>query len=215
MISDGFWGWQRRSAKRLLVIASLLPVVLSCGVLAAVSQGFFPGGAFYPDNLKLDAFKAKWYSEQLTALEEPPLFKAKQDPGVQSYRFLWLRTFHHPVAVRVVIHPDGAGTVTAKMADGAGGYKPGKLLVDKTELLPPNKVKKLIEKIAQLSYWALPTRDPEPPGLDGAQWVVEGIDHGKYHLVDRWTPKKGAVRELGLYFLRDVASLDLKNEPIY
>jgi hypothetical protein len=207
--------WQRRSGRRQPLIAFLFLAILPCSVLAAVSQGFFPSGLFYPDNPKLDAFVVKWYSEQLTALEEPSLFEAKQDPTLQSYRFLWLRTFHRPVAVRVLIHPDGSGKVITKMADGSGGYKPGKLLVDKAETLPPDRMKKLLEKVEQLSYWTLPARDPKPPGFDGARWIVEGVDHGKYHLVDRWSPTKGPVRELGLYFLRDSARLSLKDEEIY
>lgn len=194
----------------------LLLLTLSCfATMRAADEKFFPTGAFYQDNPKLDSFVAKWYSEQLTALEEPSLFEAKRDLTVQSYRFLWLRTFHHPVAVRVLIHPDGSGTVVTKIADGAGGFKPGRLIVNKTESLPPDRVKNLAEKIQRLGYWTLPVRDAKGPGEDGAQWVFEGIERGRYHLVDRWSPRNGPVRELGLYFLRDLSQLDLKGEEIY
>jgi hypothetical protein len=47
------------------------------------------------------------------------------------------------------------------------------------------------------------------------QWVIEGIDHGKYRLLDRWSPENGPVRELGLYFLRDLAHLRLNADEIY
>ncbi len=44
---------------------------------------------------------------------------------------------------------------------------------------------------------------------------MEGSYNGEYRLVDRWSPQNGPVRELGLYFLRDLARLELKSEPIY
>jgi hypothetical protein len=185
------------------------------GTIFAVGQSFFPVGAFYPGDRKLDAFVANWYSGQLTALQEPSLFEMKQDSDLQSYRFLWLRTFHHPISVRVLIHKDGSGVIVTKVADGAGGYKPGKLIVNKTESLTPEGVKNLVDKIKQLSFWTLQERDNSSIGADGAQWIVEGVDQGKYRLVDRWSPQKDPVRELGLYFLRDLSGLDMKAEEIY
>jgi hypothetical protein len=195
-----------------------IPLLLCLGLIVAplaAGQSFFPHALFQPDNPGADAFKAKWYTEQLKALGEPSLFEAKQDSSVQTYRFLWLRSFHRPVAVRVQMHADGSATVLTKMANGAGGYKPGRLFVDKTELAPGDKVKKLTDKIQSLRYWSLPERDPKRQGTDGAQWIIEGVDHGSYRLVDRWSPDNGPVRELGLYFLHQLSGLDLKKEPIY
>ena len=101
------------------------------------------------------------------------------------------------------------------MLDGAGRYKPGKLVINKTEPLSPERVKDLREKIDRLGYWTLPMRDPNLAGFDGAQWVIEGIDHGTYHLIDRWSPEHGPVRELGLYFIRKLSGSYLKAEKIY
>lgn len=198
-----------------LQFAAALLVSAFFSSIPAIAQSFFPAGSFDPDNVRHDSFMAGWYSTQLTALQESSLLEAKNDPSAQIYRFLWLRSFHRPVAIRVEVHPDGAATVVTKIADGAGGYMPGKLSVDKTEQVPAMETNAFLGKIGELKYWTLPERDPERPGLDGAQWVIEGIDHGKYRVVDRWTPKNGAVRELGLYFLRKLSKLDLKNEPIY
>ena len=201
--------------RRLQPVNVPLLAILLFSTMAATGQAFFPAGAFYADNLKLDAAKAKWYSEQLTALQEPSLFEAKQDSTVQSYRFLWLRSFHHPVAIRVLIYADGSGVVVTKMADGSGGNKPGKLILNKTEPLSPDAAKIFTQRIHQLNYWTLPMRDTNPSGTDGAQWVIEGIDHGTYHLVDRWSPNDGPVRKLGLYFLHDLSGSYLKNEEVY
>jgi len=212
MDGNGFSGRRRRGNIRRKPVTVLFLMICCFITLSVAGQSFFPPGVFHPDNAKLDSFVARWYSDQLTVLEEPSLFKAKQDSSVQSYRFLWLRTFHRPVSVRVLMHPDGSATLVTKVADG---YKPGKLIVNKTESLPPDKVKNFMENLQRLKYWTLPERDTEGSGFDGAQWVVEGVDHGNYRLLDRWSPKNGPVHELGLYFLRNLSKLDLKDEPIY
>jgi hypothetical protein len=202
--------------RRSELITSLLPAIFLFGTMAAAGQNFFPAGVFFPDNLKLDSFKARWYSEQLTVLDEPSLlFEAKQDSTAQSYRFLWLRSFHRPIAVRVLIHSDGSGMLITKMLDGSRAHKSGKLVINKTESLSPDRVKNLREEIDRLGFWTLQVRDPNTAGRDGAQWVIEGIDRGTYHLIDRRSPEKGPVRELGLYFIRELSGSYLKAEEIY
>src|SRR5262245_46652627 len=44
-------------------------------------------------------FRSDWYSRHLRAMNEVALpFLVNDD---ESYRFLWLRTFHHPVAIHL------------------------------------------------------------------------------------------------------------------
>ncbi len=49
-----------------------------------------------------------------------------------------------------------------------------------------------------LGFWILPTSNQSTPGLDGAQWILEGVNVGKYHVVNRWSPKDGQSRQLML-----------------
>ena len=49
-------------------------------------------------------------------------------------------------------------------------------------------------------------------GLDGAQWIIEGLLNGNYHIVDRWSPEEGSIRAIGLHFLK---LSDLKVDEIY
>jgi hypothetical protein len=159
---------QRRLNTRRLPMLPLLLTILVLRTSAGSGQNFFPPGVFHPDNLKVDSFVAKWYGEQLTALEEPSLFEARQDSTVQSYRFLWLRTFNHPIAIRVVIQPDGTGTLITKMANGAGGYKPGNVILNSTESLPREKGEGVLDKIRRVEYWTLSGHDANTNGRDGA-----------------------------------------------
>src|SRR5215469_6577927 len=91
---------------------------------------------YFPDGVFQDAsetgwfrgFKERWYAKHLRSMSEPSLSEASKDATVIVYRFLWLRTFHHPIAVRLTIHPDGTGTLNANETDGHGGYEAGKVV---------------------------------------------------------------------------------------
>ncbi len=64
-----------------------------------------------------------------------------------------------------------------------------------------------------MRFWQLPTEETAGViGMDGARWIVEGVKAGRYHLVDRWSPKDGAVREFGLLL---VGLSEIDSEPIY
>ena len=50
---------------------------------------------------------------------------------------------------------------------------------------------------------ALPEPQENIVNLDGAQWIVEGVKNGQYHVVDRWSPDApDPVRAIGLLALR-------------
>jgi hypothetical protein len=34
--------------------------------------------------------------------------------------------------------------------------------------------------------------------VDGAQWIVEGLDGSVYHVVDRWSPRDCDIYEIGV-----------------
>jgi len=159
-------------------------------------------------------FEAKWYSGQLSAAQEPSLYEAAQGNRQSigsTVRFTWLRTFHSPVMVRV----EGLGSTSprliAKQLSGAGGYAPG--LVNKRieRNLSPAEANALK---AVLSSTRVFESVPAECGLgtDGAQWIVESVDGTGYHFVNRWTPERGGVRELGMAMLK---LTDWQFEDIY
>ena len=51
-------------------------------------------------------------------------------------------------------------------------------------------------------------------GIDGAAWLVEARVGRRYHVVDRWSPRPGAFRSLGLTFMR-IAGLPTEGEDVY
>jgi hypothetical protein len=143
---------------------------------------------------------AGWYGKHLRAMEEKSLLDIS-DKNVEVYRFLWLRSFHHPVFVRVERKGDSIN-LFSKELDGAGGYEPGKILQINNRSLSEDKWCEFINLIEKAEFWKLPTYQTEEMGNDGAQWILEGVKDNRYHIVDRWTPGKGNYREVGLFLLK-------------
>jgi hypothetical protein len=170
------------------------------------------------ESAKLDDFKTQWYSKFLNAMHEPSLWEMSKTPKTQTYRFLWLRSFHHPVSVRLDVNPDGTGLVTTKISRGQGGYQPGRLMTNRTEKLDRERTSWMLDRIEELKFWTLATNPPpdsDGVGTDGAQWIFEGVKDGAYHVVDRWSPDKGEVHSLGIMMLLDLAKLKLLYQEVY
>ncbi len=187
--------------------------LLLAGAGELPAQQYFPPGVLGTTPQEHD-FKASWYAKQLKALHEPSLWELSQDPMAEAYRFLWLRTLDHPIAVRLVLRASGSGRMHFRMTSGQGGYEPGRIIRYGVSWLTKAKTQSLLEALAAADFWNLPTLagvNETPPGpdgtvrigLDGAQWIVEGVKNGQYHIVDRWSPETGdPVRAIGMLSLK-------------
>jgi hypothetical protein len=175
---------------------------------------YFPSGSL-DDSPRGDQFVYEWYSKQLKALDEPSLWALSKTQKEQSYRFLWLRTFHHPIAIRVDLNADGTSRLTTKMASGAGGYDPGHLLQNDTSILTKEHTDLFLGKIQENKFWELAPLDKSRMGLDGAEWIIEGVKDGNYRVVDRWSPDEGPVRVIGLYMLKELAKVKILAKETY
>jgi hypothetical protein len=102
---------------RSVLALCLWSAVCTCCV---AQENYFPAKAFGKGQWAES--EASIYSFILKKLEEPPLFTKAQNPSVEAYRFLWLRTFHNPIAVRMEVQPDGSSILTIKVADGHAGF---------------------------------------------------------------------------------------------
>ncbi len=182
----------------------ILLVALILGSFTIAQVKYFP-----PD------FPAKWYAKHLGALKEPSLWESSKMQKTQSYRFLWLRTFHHPIAIRIDVNIDGTSSLTTKMTSGAGGYDPGRLIQNETHILSREQTNWLLGQIEGHNFWKLPSIQETPGGADGAQWIIEGVRDGTYHVVDRWSPKDGQIRALGLFMVSELAKMKFAANEVY
>jgi hypothetical protein len=133
----------------------------------------------------ISSFENEWYSGQLEAMNEPIIYKNKVNKEV--YRFTWLRSFHHPVAIRIE-HFKNNYCIYWKLNSGSGGGKPGKLILNKKRIIDKNNWDTFISKLNASGFWMMSTNESDQTGMDGAQWILEGKAIKRYHLTVRWTP---------------------------
>ncbi len=188
-------------------------VVLWATLTMFAQDNYFPKGSLSSYD-RADIARARWYSAQLRALDELSLLEEGKNASLQSYRFVWLRTFHHPVTVRLDIMADGTGKLTTKIANGAGGYEPGKLIESRSRSLTQEQTNKFLGQVKDAGFWELPSYE-ETSGFDGSRWIIEGVKDGKYHVVDRWTPGKGPVHDLGVTLAFTLAELKIPKHELY
>ena len=160
----------------------------------------------------LDEGRREWYSKHLAAMADPLL---PAGPG-ETYRFLWLRTFDHPVAVRVTCIEKGC-VLTAVRTNGQGGYEAGSVVERKTRTMSDAEVARFREMLGRGQFWSLQPAD-DRLGLDGARWILEGRRGQAYHLWDVWSPDASGpyaqYRELCLELIR-LSGLAVRQSRIY
>ena len=193
-------------------VAWLLAVAVTVLSVDGRAQ-FFPKSSL---DFKGNNSKAEWYSHQLQALEEPSLFALAKNGKAESYRFLWLRTFHHPIAVRVDhSRADGSWVLITKIANGAGGYGPGKVTTNISRNLTAQEAKSFVSTVESSGFWNAPNPVQDQAGTDGSQWIIEGVKARHYHVLDRWMPKNGPAHDLGLFLALDLAKLSIPRAELY
>lgn len=143
-----------------------------------------------------------WYSKHLTVAGEPTLLPAPTPSRAtnSAYRFIWLRSFDKPVVVRIQEGSNGALFMTASRLSGMGGYEPGKVEARIERELTASEKRWLLRAFAAADRLRLKAVTCGN-GNDGAAWIFEALDGGAYRYVDRWSPKTGPVRALGLMML--------------
>ena len=168
---------------------------------------------------------AATYAGTLTLLGEPDLQRTADERSM--FRMLWLRSFHGPVAVRLVRDDERYSVITVEVEnrpDGSTGPA-------QRDSLPLDATRwDHILLLANLrEFWTLqvPGDPPGVVGLDGAQWIVEARHGGVYHAVDWWSPspmhpfyseavaaQAGAFRDLALRIL-SLGTVCVKPDAVY
>lgn len=210
-------------ARRLLLVAAICGFIADCSsssgaVVSSVREHcpsadddyFFPRGVLDKDNPESDLFSRNWYSESLRRMGEPSLSCVSEGYS-ETYRFLWLRTFAHPISVRIN-QSQNKIEIEAYELSGAGGYDPGTIAKHIRKTVSFSEWERLRSAFARVDFWNLPTKDSRL-GADGAEWIIEGRRDKAYHVVDRWSPE-GHDRDVGLMFL-DLAGFSTIGMDVY
>src|SRR5258705_10135619 len=175
--------------------------------LGAQTQ-YFPDRAFCETDERGPC--EKWYAKHLRAMHEPSLWRLSKDTATQSYRFLWLRTFHHPVSARLKVARDGSAQLVVKVLSGQGGYEPGHLVHNRTTKVLKEDVDHFLAFLQKADFWNAPTEErvDNIVRLDGAQWIIEAVKEGQYHVVDQWPPDSGPFRSAALFLAINLGGLN-------
>jgi hypothetical protein len=163
-------------------------------------KGYFPEQVFDDGWSGGDGSFDKWYGKHLRAMGEPSLLEV-DNPDTETYRFLWLRSFDHPISVRIERIGYSFSLKSVELS-GTGGYDPGKnVRMDNVEIFSDQwcRFTSLMDK---MQYWEQPTSSGYSLGRDGAQWILEGVNDGRYHIIHRWSPRDEALREACIYLLK-------------
>jgi hypothetical protein len=166
---------------------------------------------YFPD---IDGFKAQWYARQLQALQEKSLCCDSSSRG-RVVRFVWLRSFQHPVVIRLDEMKPGNWRVLTKTGTGTGGGAPGTVATVNERTLSARDAAAM-RALFKASSWfwrtasaqatttagdCAPAKTCVTVAGDGSQWIVEVRDGSRYHYVDRWSPKDGPVHDIGERFI--------------
>lgn len=177
--------------------------------LPAATPAISPSTRYFGDDF--NDFEKQWYSSALRAMGEPSLL-ATAPADAEVYRFLWLRSFHHPIAVRITRQGD-AIELHAVELDGAGGYDAGRVARRRDRSLGEDDWRALQQHLEAIRFWSLAALD-DRSGNDGAQWIIEGCRGGAHHATDRWTPEEGSYYEAGRFFLR-LSGIPIPEDDVY
>ncbi len=79
--------------------------------------------------------------------------------------------------------------------------------------IPKAQVQQFINLSQKAGFWTSPTRGPGGAN-DGAQWIMEGVHSGVYHVVDRWSPGKSDYASMCL-FLLSLSKIQVEAKDIY
>ena len=143
------------------------------------------------------------YSSYLDAMHERPLSACEDED--ETYRFLWLRSFHHPVSIHVSRTGDHYFMNVTQLS-GLVGHEPGTLDVNWGRAISEDDWDRFLMYLERSTFWTMPTRDGVLAN-DGAQWIMEGYREGRYHVVDRQSPGPDAYADACLYLLRQSSLL--------
>jgi hypothetical protein len=149
-------------------------------------------------------------SKFLVAMNEP--FLSSCELANETYRFTWLRTFHHPISIRIEKNQEGV-KLFWKECNGAGGYAPGNLITSEEKIISEDEWNNFKLHLEEIQFWKL-SEDDNSIGLDGATWLLEGAESSQYHYVKRWSPEKNDFYNCCIYLL-ELTDLKLSKREIY
>ena len=154
---------------------------------------------------------AEWIRIQLTDLKEDCLYDRNVEPNTVIYRFTWLRSFEHPISIRIEKTKKKIWLYW-KIGKGSGGYKPEGLKESGEKELTLRDWKIFRKKVRKSGFNNLPNENYTIM-TDGASWVLEKKT-SKGFKAHQTNDPYGDFKEACL-FLLEKTGIRIKEENIY
>lgn len=215
----------RRAAILLRVLAWLL-VGASCDTVnrgtvreataeaSAVTSGWFP-----PDALRGhdEAGLAQRFVSILGTMGEPGLAALGPSDSTRVLRLLWVRTFHRPMAVRLVMD-GGTCRVVLTVLSGKGGTDPGTVQRRDSSTTARARCDEVERTLRAAGFWS-DSLEQSRRAANGAEWVFEARGTDGHRVVTRWSPEASRrdprFALAGRAFLRLASWDEAADDPIY
>lgn len=153
---------------------------------------------------------SSWLTLQLENLNEPNLYKKNSYLNEIIYRFTWLRSFDHPITVRIEKIDDKYNLYWA-IGKGSGGYKPKGLKRKGKRKISPNDWQMFESLLHKANYKDLPNKEYVLM-TDGATWTLE---HKESDLFEAKNTNNPSVEFESLcLFLVKLAKINIKADEI-
>ena len=208
---------------------------LTCGS-AGPDTYYFPKGTFAPyvppprpgyvykqSDFNPDPDMRESYSLSMDYLELPSLSCGAR-PADETYRLVWMRSFHPLIAIQM----DRSGDrYTLDLVTPHETRLSGKPMQRIHRQLTKDDWSRITAGLQKLDFWKLPPSNREAgyfveegkdsvtvvtSGKDGANWIIEGRAD-RYHVIDRWSDADDVIA-VGRMFV-DLSGLKIPEEDIY
>ena len=192
---------------------NVLPTVTDRSRCSNITEYFPPAGTPWTTGFHFGDEWGESVSQILKMMHEPSLYWCEAGVPDAQYRFIWIRSFNDPIAIRLSVHANGTGTLFIHSLKGwMAGYppKPG---INSTREITSDQTKHALELFKQIDFMDKRNRF-DISSTDGSNWIFEANEGGRYQLVEFRDPTPEAQR-FGLYLMLDLAKLPLTKDEIY
>jgi hypothetical protein len=101
------------------------------------------------------------------------------------------------------------------VGSGDGGFAPGALAENEAKTLTRDETQAFLSKVTATDFWSSENPVDDQRGTDGSQWIIEAVKQRRYHIVDRWMPREGVARDLGMMLAFNLARMTIPSKEIY
>jgi hypothetical protein len=196
---------------RLLLLLTSFATALTIAVIGSErSQGYAQSNSKAPVYFPPDQIHTPTAYVALASLGEPSFFEASKDTSFVAFRLSYFSPVpERMVAVRLVVNADGSGQVVSAFSSGTA-----KEIKRNENSVTVADVNKLLQLLTKAEFWSMPTIEAlgktdaagrKPYVLDGAFFMVEGVQLGSFHYVSRQNPQPGPITEIACYLAKDLA----------